>query len=280
MKAKNLPFSTQDVRDVCLNCRICAELKPNFYQRKNNKLIKATRPIERFSIDFKGPLPSLSRNKYFLAVIDEYSRFPFVIPCSNMSTETVITCLETIFSLCGMPEFIHSDRGSSFMSAELTNYLRSRGIASSHSTSYHPTGNSQVERYNGIVWKTVRLALASAELPDRQWESVLPDALHSIRSLFSTATNATPHDRFFSFPRKSSEGISLPSWLSPGSVFLKKFVRSNKNDDLVEEVELTHLNPTYACIRFKDGRESSVSLTDLAPCPRSTDNAEDGADSD
>ena len=183
VKAKNLPFSTQDVRDVCLNCRICAELKPNFYQRQNNKLIKATRPMERFSIDFKGPLPSSSRNKYFLAVIDEYSRFPFVIPCSNMSTETVITCLETIFSLCGMPEFIHSDRGSSFMSAELTNYLRSRGIASSHSTPYHPTGNSQVERYNDIiVWKTVRLALASAKLPDRQWESVLPDVLHSLPS--------------------------------------------------------------------------------------------------
>ena len=182
VKAKNLPFSTKDVRDVCFNCRIRAELKPNFYQRQNNKLIKATRPMERFSIDFKGPLPSSSRNKYFLAVIDD-SRFPFVIPCSNMSTETVITCLETIFSLCGMPEFIHSDRGSSFMSAELTNYLRSRGIASSHSTPYHPTGNSQVERYNDIiVWKTVRLALASAKLPDRQWESVLPDALHSLPS--------------------------------------------------------------------------------------------------
>ena len=42
----------------------------------------------------------------------------------------------------------------------------------------------------------------------------------------------------------------------------------------MEEVELTHANPTYAHIRYKDGRESSVSLTDLAPCPRDTLNAE------
>ena len=30
VKAKNLPFSTQDVQNVCSNCRICAELKPKF----------------------------------------------------------------------------------------------------------------------------------------------------------------------------------------------------------------------------------------------------------
>ena len=275
VKAKNLPFSTQDVRDICSSCRICAELKPKFYQSLNSKLVKATRPMERLSIDFKGPLPSSSRNKFFLTVVDEYSRFPFAIPCPNVASETVIKCLEVIFSLCGMPEFIHSDRGSSFMSEELISFLRSRGIASSRSTPYHPIGNSQVERYNGIVWKSVRLALASVKLPVEQWERVLPDALHSIRSLLSTATNTTPHDRFFNFSRKSSQGVSLPSWLSPGPVLLRKFVRSSKNDDLVEEVELTHANPTYAHIRYKDGRESTVSLTDLAPCPRDTLNAED-----
>ena len=132
--------------------------------------------MKRFSIDLKGPLPSSSKLKYFLTVIDEYSRFPFAFPCPNISTETVIKCLEVIFSVFGMPEFIHSDRGFSFMSAKLAGYFRNRGIASSHSTPYHPTGNSQVERFNGIVWKAVRLALASAKLPVEQWESVLLDA--------------------------------------------------------------------------------------------------------
>ena len=116
------------------------------------------RRMERFSIDFKGPLPSSSKHKYFLTVIDEYSRLPFATPCQNISIETVIKCLEVIFFLCGMLEFTHSDRGSSFMSAESADYFRNRDIASSHSTPYHPTGNSQVERFNGIVWRAVRLA--------------------------------------------------------------------------------------------------------------------------
>ena len=53
-----------------------------------------------------------------------------------------------------------------------------RGVASSHSTSYHPIGNSQVERYNGILWKAIRLALKSHNLPVDSWEAVLQDALH------------------------------------------------------------------------------------------------------
>ena len=105
----------------------------------------------------------------------------------------------------------------------------------------------------------------------------MPDALHSIRSLLSTGTNATQQDRFFSFPRKSSQGASLLSWLSPSSVLLRKFVRSNKQDDLVEEVDLTQVNPTCAHIRYKDGQESTVSLNDLAPCPRNTFNIKNSA---
>ena len=205
VKSKNLPYSTEDVKKLCSNCRICAELKPNFYKSKNHTLIRSTRPVERISIDFKGPLPSSSRNKYILTIVDEYSRFPFVIPCPDISASTIIKSLDSIFSLCGMPGFIHSGRGSSFMSADVKNYLTSRGVATSHSTPYHPIGNGQVERYNGIVWKSIRLALASVQLPVQQWEKVLPDLLHSIRSLLSTATNTTPHERFFNFPRESSQ---------------------------------------------------------------------------
>ena len=48
---------------------------------------------------------------------------------------------------------------------------------------------------------------------------------------------------------------------------LRRFVRNSKNDPLVDEVELTSVNPAYAHIRYPDGRESTVSLKDLSPCP-------------
>ena len=52
---------------------------------------------------------------------------------------------------------------------------------------------------------------------------------------------------------------------------LRRYVRHTKNDPLVDEVERTDVNPTYAHIRYPDGRESTVSFKDLSPCPPSHD---------
>jgi len=266
IKARNLPYSIEEVRSITRHCQVCAECKPHFYRPDRAHLIKATRPFERLSVDFKGPLPSSDRNIYFLNVIDEYSRFPFAIPCPDMTSATVVRALHSLFTLFGFPSYIHSDRGSSFMSDELRQYLLSKGIASSRTTSYNPRGNGQVERENATVWKAVLLALRSKGLPVTRWQEVLPDALHSIRSLLCTATNATPHERMFVFPRKSSSGTSLPSWLTyPGPVLLRKHVRTHKSDPLVERVQLLHANPQYAYVAYPDGREDTVSIRDLAP---------------
>jgi len=70
---------------------------------------------------------------------DEYSRFPFAFACKDTSTLSVTNCLALLFSLVGFP-YVHSDRGTAIMSKD---YLHSPGIATSHSTQYHPTGNSQ-----------------------------------------------------------------------------------------------------------------------------------------
>ena len=266
VRQKNLPYSLDDVRRCCKECKTCSQIKPQFFKPEKDTLIKATQPMERLNLDFKGPLPSTSRNRYFLCIIDEFSRYPFCFPCSHISAGVVISCLDTLFSLFGTCNFIHSDRGSAFMSNQLKDYLLEKGIASSRTTPYHPEGNGQCERYNGIIWKAVKCATRSRGLSLEKWETVLPEALNSIRSLLCTATNATPHSRFFSFPRRSSQGRSLPGWLrQPGPVLLRKFVRSGKNDDIVRPVHLIDANPMYARIRHTDGRESTVSLRDLAP---------------
>ena len=166
------------------------------------------------------------------------------ISMQDDSTQIVITCLCLLFSIFWMPGFIHSDRSSGFMSVELKNFLLKRGIAASRTTSYNPTGNGQVERLNGSLWKAITLALKTQVLPVNCWQEVLSDALHSIRSLLCTATNATPHERLFAFQRRSTSGISVPTWLTvPGPVLLKRHVRNSKYEPLVDEVELIEANP-------------------------------------
>ena len=271
IRSRNMPISLNDVKQLTLDCRTCAKIKPRFYRSKGT-LIKATQPFERINIDFKGPLPSSSRNKYLLTIVDEYSRFPFAFPCADTDSSTVIRCLCTLFSLFGMPAYVHNDRGPNLISKEMKDFLNSRGIACSKTSPYNPKGNGQVERYNGIIWKSVLLALSSRDLATSQWEAVLPDALHSIRSLLCTATNCTPHERMFNYHRRSTHGESLPSWLTtPGKVLMRRHVRHSKYDPLVEEVDLVEANPLYAFVRHPDGRESTVSLRDLAPAGATTD---------
>ena len=278
VRTKNLPFSVEDVKNVCRDCKVCAEVKPRFFQKPQERLIKATKPWERLSIDFKGPLQG--KNNYMLVVVDEFSRYPFAFPCKDMTASTVIQKLRTLFGLFGLPMFVHSDRGSSFMSRELKDYLTQRGVATSRTTPYHPTGNGQCERTNQTIWRTILLCLRNHNSPSSSWENVLPDALHAVRSLLCTSTNATPHERFLKFERRSMLGQSLPHWLlQPGTVLLRRFNRS-KSEPLVDHVELLDANPSFAHVRFPDGKESTVSVSDLAPFPKNTNSVDNHADTD
>ena len=123
------------------------------------------------------------------------------------------------------------------------------------------------------------MILGNYKQPNSAWEIVLSKALHSVRSLLCTATNVTPHKRFLKFDRKSMLGRSLPHWLvQPGPVLLRRFIR-NKNQPRVDTVELIEANPNFAHERFPDGRESTVSVSDLAPSqsPKSVSEADNGS---
>ena len=52
--AKNLPYSL--IRKVTASCDVCAEVKPRFVKPRVTHLIKAVQPMERLSLDFKGPI--------------------------------------------------------------------------------------------------------------------------------------------------------------------------------------------------------------------------------
>ena len=165
-----------------------------------------------------------------------------------------------------MPCYIHSDRGASFMSKELRNYLVQKGVMTSKTMPHHPNSNPQVEWFNGTTWKIIKLYVRSWNLTENYWELVLREVLHSARSLPCTSTNTNPHERFFSFSHCSSHGISPSSWLmSTEPMLLKRFVRNNKTDPYVDQVELLNSHLTYAHIKYPSGRESTVSVHDLDP---------------
>ena len=120
----------------------------------------------------------------------------------------------------------------------------------------------------GIIWKSVELALEEHDSDWSLWERFLPDALHSIRSLMSTATRETPHERMFSFERKTSAGPGVPKWLAESKgqdIWVRNFGRKSKSEPRVRKAKLIEAYPRYARIEFENGRRDTISVDDLAP---------------
>ena len=69
----------------------------------------------RTLIKIKCPVPSISNNVYILIIVDEYCRFPFAFPCSNMH---ICGGLSTFRSLRELP--------SGFLSTNTTQILQIR----------------------------------------------------------------------------------------------------------------------------------------------------------
>jgi len=278
VRQRNLPYSREETKTVCRLCRTCLEIKPCFFKPPVQTLIKALRPWDCLSLDFKGPVRGAC--PYRLLAVDEYSRFPFVFPCKNMKSSTVIAGLSSLFCVLGFSSCIHNDRGSPFVSQETRTYLSARGISFSTSTTYDPVRNSQCERFNQTIWRTIQLFLHGRGLAEDRWKEVLAEALHAVRSLVCLSANETPHERLFRFPRRSNNGMALPSrLLTPGTVLLHRHVR-NKGNPFCDPVELVEGNPTYSVVRLPDGRERTVSTSDLAPCPPAHNDSEDPPNTD
>ena len=144
----------------------------------------------------------------------------------------------------------------------------------------------------------MQLALKNHDLPLSHWEVVLEDVLHSVRSLLCTATNTTPHERFFNFQCRSGSCESLPSWQTDGRKVLNdllgrrggarhfhlggplggqaKFLGGSGPPlapPLLGRVRtntclrrLNFVNRMFARVHCPGDREVSVNLRDLAPC--------------
>ena len=62
-----------DVKKMTSACAICCEIKPKFFKQPFVNLIKSLQPVKRLSMDFKGPLPSKTKNYYIFTVVNKFS---------------------------------------------------------------------------------------------------------------------------------------------------------------------------------------------------------------
>jgi len=126
IRRHNLPFSLEEVRQLSDTCKTCLECKPVFFHPDEiGKIIRASKPFERLGMDIIGPKKPAhpSGNQWILSIVDKYSRFPFAFGLKDITSKSIINCLKQLFSLFGVPGFIHTDRGTQFISQFIRLFL-------------------------------------------------------------------------------------------------------------------------------------------------------------
>jgi len=117
-------------------------------------------PFQRISMDYAGPMPRTKLgNRYFLVIVDQFSRYLKVFPTKEASSQQTVKCLEQVFAEEGVPEEVMSDNGTHFVSSFVKQFLRKHGVQQVLSPPYHPESNGLAERNVRTVKTFAKAAL-------------------------------------------------------------------------------------------------------------------------
>ncbi|CAI7864418.1 unnamed protein product [Closterium sp. NIES-53] len=150
-----------------------------------------TAPLHTLLMDVWGPahVSGQSRERYFLLVIDDYTRYTTVFPlCSKSEVidvfipwiRTVRLQLRERFGQDLPVLRLHSDRGGEFSSNLLREFCHGEGILQSFTLPDSPQQNGIAERRIGLVMEVARTSMIHAAAPHFQWPFAVRYAAHQL----------------------------------------------------------------------------------------------------
>ena len=147
------------------------------------------------SVDYFGPLPVTPRgNTYTLLFTDRFSRradMPVFTAAEFTAEGTANILINRYIPLWGFPRSILSDNGLHFCSMLSHAACKLLGVRKIATSSYHPKGNSEVERENHT--KAEMLAMVVNELQNN-WDEQLPRVESAYNNLVSAASGLAANE--------------------------------------------------------------------------------------
>lgn len=130
--------------------------------------------------------------KYILTGIDLFSKKAYAEPLLNKETKTVSKGMEKIINnIKEQISSIRSDNGSEFISKEFTDLLKRKNITQVFSLAGKPQSNGQIERFNAVIKKLIRMTRMTTGNYD--WVSILPDLIDNYNNSVHKTTRIAPN---------------------------------------------------------------------------------------
>ncbi|CAI5993218.1 unnamed protein product [Closterium sp. NIES-65] len=148
-------------------------------------------PLQTLHMDVWGPAPvrGQGHERYFLLVVDDYSRYTSVFPLRSKGAVTEVLIdwirearlqLKRSFGSDFPVLRLHSDRGGEFSSRLLRDYCRAQGIRQTFTLPDSPQQNGIAERRIGMVMDVARTSMMHAAAPHFLWPFAVRYAAHQL----------------------------------------------------------------------------------------------------
>ena len=229
------PKLFQLVSNYCKTCEKCQKRNPLTKHKMGSAdlLPCRTNPFEAISIDLVGPLPTTREgNKYIFVCVDIATRTVVAKPIPDKKMGTVAKCLlENVYHIFGFPNLITSDRGKEWLNNLFQSLNTIMGIDHRKTTSYHPSGNSIVERANRSLGTAI-----SKQVNEHHdnWDNVLSAIVFGLNTCRHSITGEVPYELLFGRDIPVLSDLIFPP---QNSTFVRQReiiqkIRESKNDTI------------------------------------------------
>jgi transposase InsO family protein len=190
--------STDIHLNVCASCQLGKAKKTPF--QASNRVSES--PFQLIHTDlWTSPIPSISGFKYYVAFIDDYSRFTWIYPLHHKSETFDIfakfkVLVENQFST--KIKQLQSDGGGEYTSLQFQSFLTQHGIQFRKSCPYTSPQNGLAERKLRHILETGLTLLAHAHLSNKYWVDAFFTAVYTINRLPTAILNhLSPYEKLY-----------------------------------------------------------------------------------
>jgi len=198
--SKQLPVLPNKPTSVCSACQQGKSHRLHFPTSTS----VSTRPLSLLFMDVWGPAPFLSsmNKRYFLHIVDDYSKYSWIYPLEQKSDVLSIftqfqKLVENYFN--SSIKSVQTDGGGEFIPVQ--KLLASKGISYRQTCPHTHHQNGRVERRHRHIVDTGLALLAHSNLPLQYWDAAFDTACFLINRLPSSLNSTkSPFELLFQKP--------------------------------------------------------------------------------
>ena len=233
------PSWEKEVRDYVLSCETCQCTKAlNSTPRTPLQIITSNFPFDIIQADIAGEfVESKNGNKWFLIIIDHFTKWADIHAMPDAKTDTVANCIVKTILKFGIPNQIITDQGPNFQAEMLQHVYDLLDVYKTRTTPYHPEADGGSEIAIKAIKNMIKCYIENEN--QRDWDEKLPFFVFAHNSATHATTGFTPFELLMGRQQK------LPIDLFEEDVFIELPVNNHEFVNQLKE----NFNTVYKLVK-------------------------------